>query len=109
LHLHGLESGEGYLPFQSIFLGKCYFRAFFIEIGLRIDHEVIREDNETTLIEEVSIPLDNEGMGLITIINLQVAMSLEELLPVNGQLSLNKIQHTELHRLRVLLAHLSSI
>ena len=68
---------------------------------------MVREHNETTLIEEVRIPLDNEGVGLITIIDLQVAMRLEELLPVNGQLSLNKIQHTELHRLRILLKHLS--
>ena len=107
LKLHGLESGERHFPLQSIFLCKCYISAVFVEIGLRIDHEVVRENEETALIEEVRIPLDNKGVGLITIICLQVAMCLKELLPVNGQLSLNKIQHTELHRLRILLTHLS--
>ena len=67
---------------------------------------MVRQDEEAPLVHHVSVSLDDEGMVLIAIVLGQVAIALEELLPVDRQLTLNKVEDTELHWLHsALLRH----
>ena len=67
---------------------------------------MVRQDEEAPLVHHVSVSLDDEGMVLIAIVLGQVTIALEKLLPVDRQLTLNKVEDTELHWLHsALLRH----
>ena len=64
-YLHGLEGGERHLPFRFF---ELHGGARLVKLGLHIDHEVVGEDKETSLVHHVSVPLDNESVALVAIV-----------------------------------------
>ena len=80
-NLHGLESTQRHFPLHSSELG---LRACLVKVSLDIDHEPIGKDNEPSLVHEVGVSLDNEGVALIAVIFGKIAVFLEKILPVDG-------------------------
>ena len=64
---------------------------------------MVSEDDEATLVDEEGVSLDNESVRLVNVVRLQVAVLFEKLLPVDRQLSLDQVQHAELHGLHTFL------
>ena len=64
---------------------------------------MVGEDDETTLVEEIGVALDDKGVELVAVLRAQSQVALEELLPKDWQLPLNQVKDTELHRLHALL------
>lgn len=81
LNLNRLQGCHRTLPLHGFKFG---FRAGLVEICLNIDHKLVCKDKESSLVHEVSVSLDDESMGLITVRCLHVAVRLEEILPIRG-------------------------
>ena len=56
---------------------------FVDKCSINIDHEVVRQNEEASLVHHVSVSLDDKGMVLIAIVLCQVTIALEKLLPVD--------------------------
>lgn len=90
LDLHGSLRSKWHLP---LYVFDLHLGTVVVEVGLHIYHELVREHDKASLVEEVGISLDNEGMELVAIIALEVAFFLELLLPKDWKHPLNQIKH----------------
>ena len=86
LNLERFQSRHWALPLHTLELG---FRASLVEICLNIDHELVCENKESTLVHKVGVSFDDERMGLIAVFYQQITVVFEEVLPVCGQLALD--------------------
>ena len=93
--LDSLEGAQGELPLH---LFEDDIRTALVKISFNVDHEPVRKDNEPSLVHEERVSFDDESMALVAVVLGLVAVLLEKVLPKDGQLPLDEIEHAEFHR-----------
>ena len=80
-NLHSLKGSQRYLPLEGLELSHC--TVLVRELCFTVDHELLREHEESSLAHEELVTLDNESVALVAVHCHQIAIPFEQALPVD--------------------------
>ena len=99
-HLEGFEGGEWHSPLSL--LESCVLTSL-VKVGLHVEHEIFRQNDEPSLVKEIGVPLDDECVTLVAVSWIYFHVLLEEVPPVERKHALDQVQDAELKRVHSLL------